>query len=633
MGFVNLELPCPKSSAVVHSADPEPRWTLDDLLTELNSLERQLGPPVPLKLADWDYSERKETGGTGNKPFVVCVSDDDIAESESGDEVNFDSSLVTGTRFSCNDIYLSESEESDDEMHTEATESHLLYKRSIEEGILFELEREHQLKVKEEVRSKLNELEAYQKIEIDRSASAIARVEKYTETRREMDKRLDRQYQRKIAEVLDKHLSAIQRDHEQRSQIEERRIRDDAALEEAKRREKALHEEKVRQERAKAEAEAKMKAEKLAEAQKKALEEAAERAAKEAAEKEAIRAREKAAAEVAQKGPMEQKWTTGAETTSEVRAGNLISKDECSIVPKSMQLPGVKVLAAEAALKMEANRLKMYDEVAGKTHMIAQKDFARCERQIIKYVKQIAGTIENVRTRARALINVIKDPACPPPISILLFAKTVVSCENFGIYDHTAFACGHVILLVTSQFPVTMDLVLAEFHKACIYTVPKHLQSSNPAPGTRDHLKMMGYHEDGKIQISESDLNRVRSYMKLYAALIQTEIEGIRNPHGLKEAWAWLAMFLNALPANEYTAAALESFLKMAGFALFRRYKSQFQKILDVISRSFLPALKKRDQNKIVIEGRLEQYLNEKMYLKEPEGWRLESSLRSAECK
>lgn len=36
----------------------------------------------------------------------MCVSDDDIAESESGDEVNFDRSLVTGTRFSCNDIYL-----------------------------------------------------------------------------------------------------------------------------------------------------------------------------------------------------------------------------------------------------------------------------------------------------------------------------------------------------------------------------------------------------------------------------------------------------------------------------------------------------------------------------------------------
>ncbi|KAG1370046.1 protein GLE1 [Cocos nucifera] len=631
MDFVKLELPCPKSTAVVHSADPEPRWTLDDLLSELNSLERQLGPPVPLKLSDWNFSERKDRGGSANKPFAMCVSDDDIEEGESGDEVSFDGSLVTGTRFSCNDIYLSES---DDEMRTEATESHLLYKRSIEEGILFELDCEHQLKVKEEVRSKLNELEAYQKTEIERSASAMARVEKYTETRLEMDKRLDRQYQRKIAEVLDEHLSAIQRDHEQRSQIEERRIRDDAALEEAQRKEKALHEEKVRQERAKAEAEAKMKAEKLAETQKKALEEAAERAAKEAVEKEATRAREKAATEVAQKGPMEQKWTTDAETTSEVMAGNLMSKDEGSTVPKSMQLPGVKVLAAEAALKLEANRLKMYDEVAGKIHIIAQKDFARCERQIIKYAGQITGTIENVRARAQALINVIKDPACPPPISILLFAKKVVSCENFEIFDRTAFARGHVILLVTSQFPVTMDLVLAEFHKACIYTVPKHLESSNPALETRDNLKMMGYHgEDGKIEISESDLNRVRSYMKLYAALIQTEIQRIRNPHGLKEGWAWLAMFLNALPANEYTAAALESFLQMAGFALFRRYKYQFQKILDVISRSFLPALQKRDENGNVIDRRLEQYLNEKMYLKEPEGWRLESSVLSTECR
>lgn len=86
-----------------------------------------------------------------------------------------------------------------------------------------------------------------------------------------------------------------------------------------------------------------MKAEKLAEAQKKALQDAAERAAKEAAEKEAAKTRQKAATEVAQKGAMEQKWTTSAETTREVRAGNLISKDECSIVPKNVQLPGISV--------------------------------------------------------------------------------------------------------------------------------------------------------------------------------------------------------------------------------------------------------------------------------------------------
>lgn len=53
------------------------------------------------------------------------------------------------------------------------------------------------------------------------------------------------------AEDLDKYLTGVQRKHEHRSQIEERRIRDDAAIEDAKRRQ----EEKLRQEKMKAEAE------------------------------------------------------------------------------------------------------------------------------------------------------------------------------------------------------------------------------------------------------------------------------------------------------------------------------------------------------------------------------------------
>lgn len=57
------------------------------------------------------------------------------------------------------------------------------------------------------------------------------------------------------AQALDNHLTAVQRDHEHVSQLEERRIRDDMAREEAKRREKAIQEEKVRQERIRAEEE------------------------------------------------------------------------------------------------------------------------------------------------------------------------------------------------------------------------------------------------------------------------------------------------------------------------------------------------------------------------------------------
>ena len=44
---------------------------------------------------------------------------------------------------------------------------------------------------------------------------------------------------------------------------------------------------------------------------------------------------------------------------------------------------------------------------------------------------------------------------------------------------------------------------------------------------------------------------------------LQTEIKGVRHPHGLAEGWKWLAMFLNALPATTATACALHAFLKV----------------------------------------------------------------------
>lgn len=57
------------------------------------------------------------------------------------------------------------------------------------------------------------------------------------------------------AEALDTHLTAVQREHEIKSQIEERKIRSEEAQEEARKRERALQEEKIRQEKARAEAE------------------------------------------------------------------------------------------------------------------------------------------------------------------------------------------------------------------------------------------------------------------------------------------------------------------------------------------------------------------------------------------
>lgn len=100
--------------------------------------------------------------------------------------------------------------------------------------------------------------------------------------------------------------------------------------------------------------------------------------------------------------------------------------------------------------------------------------------------------------------------------------------------------------------------------------------------------------------------------------------------HGLREGWAWIARFLNVFPANLYTAAALQAFLEMAGFALHKRYKTQFRKLLDIIAKDFLTALKDRDDAKLIkVIVNLQSYIESNQVLNEPEGWRLRSSLES----
>ncbi|KAJ0989455.1 hypothetical protein J5N97_007811 [Dioscorea zingiberensis] len=615
MGFIQLDLPCPKTSPIVAMADPQPQWSLGDLLSEINALELRLGystsSPLCLKQPMRpDFSEGK--GKSVGEPFIMCISDNDVEDSDSADEESSNQSLMIGTRFSCGDLDLSESEGSEDEAYLKVA-PYLMHKKSLEEGILFEFDREHELQVKEEIRCRLSSLDTRQKFENEWS-SAVFRLEKYIQERQETDWRLDKQYQRKIAQVMDNHLSAIQRDHEQRSQIEERRIRDDAAAEEARRRERALLEEMVRQEKAKVEAEARQRAAKLAEEAQKAALEAALKESKEAAEKEAAKAR---ATEAAHKRMAEHIEVSLSKSSNNM--GSNASK-------------GVKVLAADSALKVEESRLKFYDEVTQEVMFRSNEEFESCGNQISKRLRQINTTQQKVRSVSAALIGIINGPEYPRSISSLLVAQKVVSlceCPNAS-FDSIVFAWGHAIVIVTSQVPAVMDLLLAALHKACIYTVPKHLQPE-PTSKSNDYLKMIGYLEkDGRIESSDSYLKRVESYMKLYAALIQTEVPGIRNPHSLKEGWAWLSRFLNNLPANNSTAVALHAFLKMAGFALFRRYRSQFRKILNFISDDFLPALKKRDDaGKVFLE--LEQYLQSKAYLREPEGRSLQSGLLSRE--
>lgn len=623
MGAVKLQLPLPKNVDGV-TLDPNPDWTFDALLVELNSIEKKLNAsskfPIPFTKAESrQLSASKDNSRRG---FVMQVSDDDVEDidRDTKHEVS-DHFLMGGKRFACDEIYLSDSDQSEEGLHIELQHD-LMDKVGLVEGALSELARDHQLTIAEEMRDQLSALEAELMDESEKLASTLERVERNTEAQREMNRKFDMQYQRKIAEALDDHLTAVQRDHEHKSQIEERRIRDDAAREEAKRKEKALQEEKARQERIRAEAkvQARLEAEKVEREKAAALE--AERKAKEAAA-----AAEKKSSESLTTAPSEASKVSSDVTS---QPGRLISDGQ-------KHSAGNTIRVTENAQKLEEKRLTIYNEIAAQNEALglgSNKAYRKFEMEIARRIRTITGSKENVRVKAVELVKLISGSTCPQSISIAMFAQKVVSlCVNpTGSFNSAVYAYGRVIVHVTSKVPLAMDILIAELNKVCIYTVPKYIIYSEAAFQTKEaYYKAIGYaEEDGKIESTDSYVDRLSAYMKLYGALVQTEVEGCQNLHGLREGWAWIARFLNVFPANLYTAAALQAFLEMAGFALHKRYKTQFRKLLDIIGNDFLPALKDRGDAKLMkVIVNLRSYIESNQFLNEPEGWRLRSSLES----
>ncbi|KAK3005256.1 hypothetical protein RJ639_017022 [Escallonia herrerae] len=256
-------------------------------------------------------------------------------------------------------------------------------------------------------------------------------------------------------------------------------------------------------------------------------------------------------------------------------AAALVARQEATVESKGVQPhtskevnPSGNILkGAESALKLEERRLQTYMEMVRKNEELgvgSNKDYRSHGMQIARRIKTITGTKDSVRTKSGELIQIMKSP-CPQSISIAMFAEKVVSqCANpTGSFSNAVYAYCHVIVLVTSQVPTAMEILLAELNRVCIYTVPKFYSQSG-FETKEAYYKAIGYQEeDGKIESPNSYVARLSSYMKLYGALVQTEVEGVQNYHGIKEGWAWLARFLNILPANLYTANALQAFLEV----------------------------------------------------------------------
>ncbi|KAH7865197.1 hypothetical protein Vadar_003463 [Vaccinium darrowii] len=451
-----------------------------------------------------------------------------------------------------------------------------------------------------EVRNQVLALKTELTNEINTYIASLDDVNKYAEAQKEIVRKQDMEYQRQIAEEVDYYFLKWDQLF---------RTKGKALLEEKAR----LEAEKKRAEEAKAAA---------VEADRKAAKEAAEKVAKEDS------ARAAAAAFVASKAvndePMEFSYY-GVEEA--LQAGHLLKCEESAIKLEERR----QQIYQEVAITNEKLRLGLSNECSCLDLLLIIASHAQKHESKIKMLtKTIAG--RRIITKVDGLLGTFFDSSCPQSITVAIFAEKIVEQQDRS-KQKAIFAHALVIVKVSAEVPLALDLVLCQLNRACIYMTPKYITYSKSVFGTKQaYLKAIGYKEaKGEIESEESYVSRVKSCMKLYGALVQTKVEGVENKHDLTDGWAWLGSFLKFLPANLYTANALLAFLDMAGFALYEQYKKDFISALEIIYRDFVVALKEQGQDAkltSVITG-IQTFIESQKFLEEPEGRTLQSRLLS----
>ncbi|XP_068976313.1 mRNA export factor Gle1 [Bombus flavifrons] len=162
-----------------------------------------------------------------------------------------------------------------------------------------------------------------------------------------------------------------------------------------------------------------------------------------------------------------------------------------------------------------------------------------------------------------------------------------------------AFPIAAIIVALWSDHSDFGDLLLSHFYNVCPFTVPVFMPRM-VGQSDDDYYKLMGYKyaEDGTIEKHDKFLKRMSGLMRLYASItITTQRKGIAktNPHGLQNAWRWLAAILNFEPRKEISdlcATFLLDMLEVAGNTLWIAYPKQFHKLLILLLEEYYPRMK-----------------------------------------
>ena len=175
----------------------------------------------------------------------------------------------------------------------------------------------------------------------------------------------------------------------------------------------------------------------------------------------------------------------------------------------------------------------------------------------------------------------------------LVARKLVVQgAQQVSFNPASAFLYAAVIVGIWSAFPDVGQLILAHFHRSYPYLVPYYMPQVE-GQSKNDYHKALGYSgSNDKIEDEDNFLKKFSGTVQLYAAVVSSKgATTPDHPHGINKGWTWLARTLNLQPHSSITATMLFEFIKVAGHLLMERYRKQFQKLLLMLCKKFIPAI------------------------------------------
>ncbi|XP_063988564.1 mRNA export factor GLE1 [Diachasmimorpha longicaudata] len=226
-----------------------------------------------------------------------------------------------------------------------------------------------------------------------------------------------------------------------------------------------------------------------------------------------------------------------------------------------------------------------------------------CEKKLNILVKGVSHNFSSLKEIVRKFARHFEGKA---PVE-LAFAKNCVAetivdeVKDFAeLKFRRLYALAAVVVVLWSQYPDFGDLVLSNLHIHCPYIVPVVMPRFQ-GQSDEDFYANRGYsYSNGVREDEETFLKRMKKFMRFYAAIIITRLPqgSIPNhPHGLANAWRWLASVLNIQPrqdAIEIYPRLMKVFLESTGNAMLQWYPTQFRKLLRVIAGDYCSLLEQR---------------------------------------